>query len=202
MDIQYKGRDIPQEIMEEDAPFPTLERITIYHIAKEHELYKEGYFPNNLIVLSKEILGRNYREESAEYTRNRIMESNGLRMVYNAYERTREQDTITENRISEKDISMTVTEEYIIPDCTKEHFAMYFMTADKKITEEYLYTFNDIIDRNTPREGVWIPYGDIYIYCSDLEIPRRFVMRREGRKNIIFSEKGYEECKKNPEKFF
>lgn len=193
MDIQYKGGEIPQEIMEEDAPFPTLSYISLYHIAEEHELGGEEYRGSNLAVLSEEILKCSYTEDSAEYTRNQVMERDGLRVVYGTYERKKVQDSVTERVMDEKDIRLTVTEEYIALDCTKERFDMYLTTADRDIAEEYIYAFDDTISEKKPLKGMWYPCGDIYIYSEGrfIEMPHNFNNYRKET-NMIFSRKNYD----------
>lgn len=59
--------------------------------------------------------------------------------LYNAYERTEKQDTITESVITEADISLTVTDDYIALDYAKKNFAMYLSAACEEMTKEYLY---------------------------------------------------------------
>ncbi len=194
--IQYKGGDIPQEIIKGDAPFPTLREISIYHVAEEHELYEGVGARENLPVLSKEILQCNYGKDSVEYTRNQVIERDGLRVVYDAYEWKREQDSITEAVIDEEDISLSITEESIVLDCTKEHFCMYLSTTNREIAEKYLHTINvSAANKETLRNGIWYPYGDIYIY-SDINtnnIEYRTTHKfndRHRTENIIYSENG------------
>ena len=50
------------------------------------------------------------------------MEREGFYAVYNAYERSVEDDVVTKSVITEKDIDFTVTEEYIALDCTKDNY--------------------------------------------------------------------------------
>ena len=188
MEIQYKGEDIPQEIIKGDAPFPTLDEISIYHIAEEHELYEGMRARDNLPVLSKEILQCNYAKDSVEYTRNQVLERDGLRVVYDAYEWKREQDRVTETVIDEEDISLTITEESIVLDCTKEHFCMYLSTTDREIAEKYLHTINvSVTNQETLRNGIWYPYGDIYIY-SDIYIYTYIDTDIESRTTHKFSD--------------
>ncbi|MCM1039940.1 MAG: hypothetical protein NC434_11520 [Ruminococcus sp.] len=196
--IQYKGGDIPQEIIKGDAPFPTLYEISIYHIAEEYELYEgRAAVRENLPVLSKEILQRNYGKDSAKYTKNQVIERNGLRVVYDAYEWKREQESVTEAVIDEEDISLTMTKESIVLDCTKEHFCMYLLTTDGKIAEKYLHTIPvNSTGKETLRNGIWYPYGDIYIYSDiyhDTDIENRTTHKfndNQRTANIIYSGDG------------
>lgn len=168
MEIQYKGGDIPQKIMEGEAPFPTLEKMTLYHVAQEHELYEERWNSRgNLQALSREILQCNYGEDSVEYTRKQAVECDGLQVVYDAYEWKREQERVTEETTDEEDISVAISEEKIVLDCTKEQFCLYLLTTDRKIAEEYLYVFHDhVFNKETLEKGIWYPYGNIYIYSD------------------------------------
>lgn len=114
-------------------------------------------------------------------------------MVYSAYERTREQNSIAERIIDEKDIRLTVTEEYIALNSTKEHFTMYLMTTDREIAEEYLYAFDDVVSKEKPLKRMWYSCGDIYIYSEGrtIEMPHNF-SNYQRETNMIFSRKNYD----------
>lgn len=192
IDIQYKGEEIPQEIMEEESLIPTLTDIDIYHIAEKHGLYEgeRGYF--YLPCISEEIMKRNYEDDTAEYTRNQVLERNGFQVVYNAYEKTREQDIVTEAVIGEEDIELTVRDDYIALSCTKEHFTMYLITRDRNTVQEYLYSFDYTISEKKPGKGKWNSYEDFYIYSDAvyIEIPYAFNSYKK-EKNVIFSKENY-----------
>lgn len=193
INIQYKGGEIPLEIMEAEAPVPALRDIGIYHIAEEHELYEEVKESAFLPWLSEEIFRRSYTHDTAEYIRNQVLEQNDFRVVYNAYQRTREQDKVTEAVIEEKDIELTVRDDYIALSCAKEHFAMYLATTDREAAQKYLYAFDYAISEKKPREGNWYSYEEFYIYSDSRsrEIPYEFNSRHE-EKNVIFSKENYD----------
>lgn len=192
MDIQYRGGEIPQEIMEAEFSVPTLTDIHIYHIADEHELYQGNRGRSFLPCLSEEILWRSYEDDTAGYIRNQVLERDGLRIIYNAYERTREQKKVTEKVIDEKDIDLTVRDDYIALRCTKEHFSMYLATTDRNIAQEYLYAFDYFISEKKPLKGGWYSYEDFYIYSESKSIEMPYVfnsLRKE--KNVLFSKENY-----------
>ncbi|MDE7223753.1 MAG: hypothetical protein K2O34_08255 [Acetatifactor sp.] len=82
MMLRYKGEDLAAELMEREAPFPTLSSVVIYHIAEEHALHEGNY--SALPILSKEILELRFSKDTASYTRYQTLEQDGLRVIYNA----------------------------------------------------------------------------------------------------------------------
>lgn len=192
IDIQYKGGEIPQEILEEEPFVLTLEDIGIYHVAEDYELYEGERGYAFLPCLSEEFIQCSYKDDTAEYVRNQVLERDNLRVVYNAYERTRSHETISEKTIDERNIDLTVRDDYIALSCTKEHFRMYLLTTDRKIAQNYLYAFDYAVSQKKPRKGEWHAQGDYYIYSGpkDSETPYAFNSLKE-EKNVIFSEENY-----------
>lgn len=188
--LQYKGEELPLEMMEMEAPFPTLDSVVIYHVADEHALYEGEYGYSTLPSLSEEILILNFYSDTANYTRYQTMEQDGLRLVYKAYERIREQDTVTESVINQEDITLTVTDEYIRVDCAKEDYSIYLSTADPKIARKYRYVnlSNRVITEKETDLGKWYSYEGVYVFADNVrrEVPyemRPFYMKG----NIIYS---------------
>lgn len=138
IEIQYKGEGLPEGITEQDAPFPALLSATFYHIGEEHGLCRagrEGFSYSIMPSLSEEILRIKYSQSSPSdysYIRNQVLEQDGFCLLYNAYERTMEEDIVTEYVITEEDITFTITEEYISLDCAKDNYVMYLSATDKK----------------------------------------------------------------------
>ena len=188
MTAQYKGEDIPWEIMEESAPYPTLSGIGIYHIAEEHELYAGEYNYLSLRRLSSEILVRSFRNDTAEYVKNRTLERGGFQVVYNAYERIREQDEVKEAVIDVEDILLTVTEEYVSLDCMKENYVMYLSTTDKKLAGKYRYAYDFIFAEEKPERVTWYLYEGEYVYAGVRygETPHEFC-NRHPEENTIYT---------------
>lgn len=186
MRVQYKGEMLPSEIMEQESPFPTLSFLSIYHIAEEHALCREEYSFSILPSLSEEILWLNFRKDTASYTRNHVLEQDGFQVVYNACERTKEEGVITQYTITDEDIALTVTKEYIALDCAKDNYVMYLSVADQKTVKKYLYaystTFREI------QKGMWYAYEDRYVYANSVyvEVPHEFT-NRHPEENIIYT---------------
>lgn len=191
MGIQYKGEAIPQEIMEEDPPFPTLSYVEIYHVAEEHGLNEGEYDFLILPSLSEEILWRSYSADNAGYTRNEVMERDGFLVVYNAYEKKREKDSVTVEVIDVEDIIFAITEDYISLDCSKENFIMYLSSTDKETAERYRYAFDRLNSSEKPQAGTWYPYEDRYVYAGGrfTEVPHEFNSRHR-KTNIIYTRQG------------
>lgn len=185
--LRYKGEDLSLELMEQESPFPTLSRATIYHIAEEHALYEGEYNYLSFPIMEKEIMELSFSQDTAGYTRYRTMEQDGLRVIYNAYERTREQDTVTESVITEEDITLTITDEFIRLDCAKDNYSMYLLTDDKKITKKYRYVFPSSRAAET-QKGIWYSFEEGYIYAGDerLVVPYE-INRKNSVGNVIYS---------------
>ncbi len=188
--FQYKGEDISQEMMEWESPFPTLSVAGIYHVADEHGLCEDKFSYSILPSISREILKLNFEQDTADYTRYQTLEQNGIRVTYNAYERKREQDTVTESVISEEDITLTVTDEYIRLDCAKDHYSMYLSTKDKKIARKYLYVFRSSrgVTYEKTERGMWYPFEDGYVYADSKYVAVPYEIQPhyyEG--NVIYS---------------
>lgn len=187
MQLRYKGEDLLVEMMERESPFPTLSGVVIYHIAEERELHKGDYLA--LPILSKEIMELRFSQDTASYTRYQTLEQDGLRVTYNAYERTREQNAVTESVITEEDITLTVTVEFIRVDCTKDNYSMYLTTNDNKITRKYRYVFSNSrgAKGEETQKGMWYFFGDGYVYADD-RIPMPYeIDRRHSEGNVIYS---------------
>lgn len=187
LEIQYKGAELPQGIMEMEAPFPTLSDISLYHIAEEHALYEGEYGYSVLPSLSEEVLQIIYWKDTADYTRNQVLEQAGFRVVYNAYVKTINQETVTEAVIAEEDIILTVTDESIDLDCTKADYCMYLSTTDKRIAKKYLYAFTgNAMNKGEIEEGMWYPFEDSYIYADNIyvETPHEFEPRNRVQNTI------------------
>ena len=177
MRIQYKGQELPQEIMDQESPIPTLSNVTFYHVAEEYSLYEGKYEFSVLPSLSEEIL--EFSQDASTYIRNQVLERDGLLLVYNAYERTRKDGVITERVITEEDISLTVTEESIALECDKDNYSMYLFAADKKTAEKYLYTLDHWIRKSGEFEngkGMWYAFEDRYVFSDSIyvETPHKF----------------------------
>ena len=95
-----------------------------------------------------------------------FLEQDGLRVIYNACERMREQATVTESVITEEDITLTITDEFIRLDCTKDNYSMYLLADDKKITKKYRYVFPSSRASET-RKGIWYSFEEGYVYAGD-----------------------------------
>lgn len=188
MYLQYKGEDLSPEMMERESPFSTLWRLHLYHVAEEHALIEGHYGKVTLPILSKEILELNFYDDTADYTGYQTLEQDGIRVIYNAYERRREQNEVTESVINEEDIVLTMTDEFIRLDCAKDNYSMYLSTKDKKIAKKYLHVF-----RSTPgnakketEEGMWYSFEDGYVYTVYSTTPYEIYQRYyEG--NVIYS---------------
>ena len=183
IDIQYKGEELPLGIIDQDAPFPALSFVRFYHIDDEHGLCgegREGYSYSIIPSLSEEILWLKYQQGSPDnysYTRNQVMEQDGFYVVYNAYERTMEENVVTESVIRPEDITFTVTEEYIALDCAKDNYVMYLSAADKKKAKKYCYAFDQGATRKMEIEkGMWYAYEGRYVYSDNiyLKVPHEF----------------------------
>lgn len=201
IDIQYKGEDLPSGITKQDAPFPALTSVKFYHIREEHGLCRrgsEGFSYAMIPCLSNEILELNYRQSSPgnySYTRNRVMEQYGLYVVYNAYEKTMVDGVITRSVINEKDITFTVTEEYIALDCAKDNYVMYLFAADQEKAEKYCYFFYPCGGKKLEiRQGMWYDYEDRYVYSDStyLKAPHKF-FDYLSMENIIYTKEASEE---------
>lgn len=201
IDIQYKGKELPSGITQQDAPFPALSHVGFYHIGEEHGLClrdSEGFSPALIPSLSEEILGLNYRKGSPgnySYTGNRVMERDGFYLVYNAYERSMEDDVVTKSVITEKDIDFTVTEEYIALDCAKDHYVMYLFAADKEKAEKYCFFFYPSGGKKLEiRKGMWYAYEDRYVYSDNtyIKTPHKFY-DYFSMENIIYTKSASEE---------
>lgn len=177
IEIQYKGEELPSEITEQDAPFPALASVVFYRIGEEHGLCqagREGFSYSIMPSLSEEILRVKYLQRSPSdyrYVRNQVMEQDGFYLLYNAYERTLNEDVVTEYVITEEDITFTVTEEYINLNCAKDNYVMYLSAADKEKAEKYCYAF----DRGATKkvelaEGMWYAYEDRYVYADSIYV--------------------------------
>lgn len=190
MSLQYKGEDLSPELMERESPFSTLSGVRIYHVAEEHALYEGEYGYSALPILSKEILELNFYEDTAGYTGYQTLEQDGIRVIYNAYERRREQNEVTESVINEEDIVLTMTDEFIRLDCTKDNYSMYLSTKDKNIAKKYLHIFLSI-PGNTEKEtekGMWYSFEDGYVYADNIYIAVPYEISQyyyEG--NVIYS---------------
>lgn len=190
MRLQYKGEDLSLEMMEQESPFPTLSGVGIYHVTEEHALC-EGEFSSLILPsISKEILTVNFLQDTASYTKYQELEQDGLEVIYNAYERTREQNTVTESVITEEDITLTVTDEFLRLDCTKDNYSMYLSTGDKEIAKKYLYVFLDspVIKEEKTQKGRWYSFEDRYIYADNEYIAVPYEIQPyyyEG--NVIYS---------------
>ncbi|MCH5270531.1 MAG: hypothetical protein J1E83_07235 [Lachnospiraceae bacterium] len=183
IEIQYKGEDFPSGITEQDAPFPALLSATFYHIGEEHGLCqagREGFSYSIMPSLSEEILRIKYSQSSPSdysYIRNQVLEQDGFCLLYNAYERTMEEDVVTEYVITEEDITFTVTEEYIAIDCTQDNYVMYLSATDKKEAEKYCYAFDRGAHKKVEiEEGMWFAYEDRYVYADNIYVkaPHKF----------------------------
>ncbi|MCM1119253.1 MAG: hypothetical protein NC543_07835 [bacterium] len=188
--LQYKGEDLPLEMMEMEAPFPTLNTVGIYHVADEHALYEGEYGYSTLPSLSKEILILEFYSDTANYIGYQTLEQDGLRLVYKAYERTREQDAVTESVINREDITLTVTDEYIRVDCAKEDYSIYLSTADPKIARKYRYVnlSNRVITEKETDRGKWYSFEDGYVFSESVYIEAPYEIHPFYMKgNIIYS---------------
>lgn len=190
--LQYKGEDIPREIIEGNAPFPTLSHVRIYRVAEEHGLYEGEYNYGTLPSLSAEVLYRSYADDAAEYTENRVLEREGFLVVYNAYEMKREQDKVETAVIDVEDIILTVTDDYIDLDCTKDHFVMYLFTTDEEMTKKYLYAYYYILHGDELQTVTWYPYEDVYVYAGTIysQTPYDFTSRY-SEANRIYSQQNF-----------
>lgn len=196
MTLLYKGEDLPPTISKEDCPFPTLSSVDIYHIADEYGFVKyNNYYLYELPCFSSEILRLDFSAGTSKYTRNQVWERDGFQIIYNAYERTEKQGTVTESVITEDDISLTVTEGYIALDCTKKNFAMYLSAADEEMVKEYLYHYNRTI-RDKIDHGVWYAYEGRYFFDGDdignIRTPYRYT-NSDPETNVIYTESGIKE---------
>lgn len=196
MTLLYKGEDLPPAISKEDCPFPTLSSVDIYHIANEYGVVKyNNYYLYELPCFSSEILRLDFSAGTSKYTRNQVWERDGFQIIYNAYERTEKQGTVTESVITEDDISLTVTEGYIALDCTKKNFAMYLSAADEEMVKEYLYHYNRTI-RDKIDQGVWYAYEGRYFFDGDdignIRTPYRYT-NSDPETNVIYTESGIKE---------
>lgn len=190
MGLQYKGEDLSLELMEQEAPFPTLSNVIIYHIAEEHALHEGKYSYFILPSLSREIMELGFSMDTASYTRYQTLERDDLRVTYNAYERSREQDTVTESVIAEEDITLTVTDEFIRLDCTKDNYSMYLSTKDKAITRKYRYVFlsNSVVTEEKTQRGMWYFFEDGYVYADSVYIAVPYeIKKRNYEGNVIYS---------------
>ena len=190
MSLQYKGEDISLELMEQEAPFPTLSNVIIYHVAEEHALCEEKYSYFILPSLSREIMELRFSMDTASYTRYQTLEQDGLRVTYNAYERSREQDTVTESVIAEEDITLTVTDEFIRLDCAKDNYSMYLSTRDKAIARKYRYVFlsSNVVTEEKTQKGMWYSFEDGYVYADSVYVAVPYEIEKhyyEG--NVIYS---------------
>lgn len=188
MHLRYKGEDLSLEMMEREAPFPTLSSVIIYHIAEGHAFHEESY--SAVPILSRETMELRYYKDVASYTRYQTLEQDGLKVIYNAYERTREQDTVTESVITEEDITLTVTDEFIRVDCAKDNYAMYLSTKDKNITKKYRYVFlkGRAVKGEKTQKGVWYSFEDGYVYAYDEFLPVPYEINvRHSKGNVIYS---------------
>lgn len=191
--LLYKGEDLPPIILKEDSPFPTLSSVNIYHIADEYGFVKYNTsFLSELPCFSAEILQLDFSADTSEYTRNQVWERDGFQIIYNAYEKTEKQGTVTESVITDEDISLTVTEGYIALDCTKKNVAMYLSAADEEMVKEYLYYY-PYPASNEISEGVWYAYEGRYFFDGDdlgnIRTPNRFTGSYPVN-NIIYTEFG------------
>ncbi|MDE6673623.1 MAG: hypothetical protein K2K19_02255, partial [Acetatifactor sp.] len=184
--LRYKGEDLSLELMEQESPFPTLFCVDIYHIAEEHALYEGEYNYLSFPIMEREIMELNFTQDTAGYTRYQTLEQDGLRVIYNAYEPTREQDTVTESVITEEDITLTITDEFIRLDCTKDNYSMYLLTDDKKITKKYRYIFPSNRVAET-QKGIWYSFEDSYVYAGDehLVVPYE-INKQNSVGNVIY----------------
>lgn len=194
--IQYKGESLPSEITKQDAPFYALSLVTFYHIRDEHGLYRP--FDDAVIPsLSEEILKLKYRQGSSgnySYTRNQVLEQDGFYVVYNAYERTVEDDVVSESIITEEDITFTITEEYIDLDCAKDNYIMYLSATDKKKAAKYCYF--SFQGSGEIHKGTWYTYEDRYVYSSSTyrKIPHKFY--DSSVENTIYTKSASEELRR------
>lgn len=124
------------------------------------------------------------------------MEQDGFYLVYNAYERSREEDVVTEHTITAEDITFAVTDEYIALDCTEDNYFMYLSAADKEKARKYCYAF----DRGSHikveiEKGMWYAYEDRYVYADNIYVktPHKFY-DYYSVENIIYTR----EASKNP----
>lgn len=189
MKLQYKGEDLSMELMERESPFSTLGWVQIYHVAEDHALYVGEYGYAALPSLSREIMVLNFRG-TADYTRYQTLEQDGIRVTYNAYERRIEQNEITESVISEEDIVLTMTDEFIQLDCTKDNYSMYLSTKDNNIAKKYCYVFLScpVITEKKTTKGMWYSFEDGYVYADNVYIAEPYEIRQfyhEG--NVIYS---------------
>ena len=195
--IQYKGEELPREITEKDSPFPALTLAKFYRVAKEYELYRQQYSTLYLPNISGEILQIYYsqgRPEDYSYVKNQVMEQGEFHVVYNTYERTREEGIVTESTITEEDITLTVTEEYISLDCKKDNYAMYLFTTDKNNAKKYLYTFDqDANYRAVMKECRWYAYGDKYFYAGTFTNTPYEFNARYPEESIIYTKSASED---------
>lgn len=188
--LRYKGEDLSIEMMELEAPFPTLSSVSIHHIAEEHALYVGEYHYSSLPIMAREIMELGFSQDTASYTRYQTLEQDGIRVVYNAYERTREQDTVTESVITEEDITLTVTDEFIRLDCAKDNYSMCLLTGDKKIAKKYLYVFasNRVVKGEETQKGVWYSFEDGYVYSDYYLLTMPYEIKpRYSEGNVIYS---------------
>ena len=201
IDIQYKGEELPSGIIEQEPPFPALSFVRFYHIDDKHRLCREGREGHSYSIipsLSAEILWLKYQQGSPgnySYTRNQVMEQDGFYVVYNAYERTMEEDVVTESVIRLEDITFTVTEEYIALDCAKDNYVMYLSAADKRKAKKYCYAFDQGATRKVETEkGMWYVYEDRYVYSDSiyLKVPHKFC-DYYSVENIIYTKSASEE---------
>ena len=195
MRIQYKGQELPQEIMDRESPIPTLSNVTFYHVAEEYSLYEGKYQFSVLPSLSEEIL--EFSQAASTYIRNQVLEQDGLLLVYNAYERIRKDSVIMERVITEEDISLTVTEEFIALECDKDNYSMYLFAVDKKTVEKYLYTLDHWIIKNGEFEdgkGMWYAYEDRYFFSDSIhvETPHKF-NKFDSEQNTIYTKRAVKE---------
>lgn len=188
MHLRYKGEDLSLEMTEREAPFPTLSSVIIYHIAEGHALHEGNY--SALPILSRETMELRYSQDTASYTRYQTLEQDGLKVIYNAYEWTREQDTVTESVITEEDITLTVTDEFIRLECTKDNYSIYLSTKDKNITKKYRYVFlkGRAAKGEKTQKGVWYSFENGYVYAYDELLPVPYEINgRHSKGNVIYS---------------
>ena len=189
MTLLYKGEDLPPSVSMENSPFPTLSSVEIYHIADEYGFVK---YYDELACFSSEILRLTFSAGTSKYIRNQVWERDGFQIIYNAYERTENKGTVAESVITEADISLTVTDDYIALDCTKNHFVMYLSAADEEMAEGYLHHYSRTINGRID-QGAWYAYEGRYFYdgsnIGNVRTPCRFT-DDDPIANIIYTESG------------
>lgn len=191
--LQYKGEDLSLELMDQEAPFPTLRMVRIYHVAEEHALYegeKEGHGYLTLPSLSKEIMELCFYDDTANYTRYQTLEQDGIRVTYNEYGLIRTRDVFTESVINEEDIVLTMTNKFIRLDCTKDNYSMYLSTRDKKIAKKYRYVFlsSSVNTEKKTEKGMWYPFEDGYVYADNVYVAVPYeICQRYYEGNVIYS---------------